>query len=156
MNNFGGMISGNMLAQQQAQQWQQPIMQQQQIPQYSWMNRNAMPSQNNSSITWVNGWAGAQGYIIKPNTTVLLMDSERDVFYLKSANEQGMATIRSFKFEELVNNMPSTDNLDKKLENYVQKEELQKMFAEFSDNIMNSLNAVASTTTPKYIEKKEG
>lgn len=35
-------------------------MQQQQIPQYSWMNRNAMPSQNNSSITWVNGWAGAQ------------------------------------------------------------------------------------------------
>jgi hypothetical protein len=51
MNNFGGMISGNMLAQQQAQQWQQPIMQQQQIPQYSWMNRNAMPSQNNSSIT---------------------------------------------------------------------------------------------------------
>lgn len=25
MNNFGGMISGNMLAQQQAQQWQQPI-----------------------------------------------------------------------------------------------------------------------------------
>lgn len=59
MNNFGGMISGNMLAQQQAQQWQQPIMQQQQIPQYSWMNRNAMPSQNNSSITWVNGWAGA-------------------------------------------------------------------------------------------------
>lgn len=87
------------------------------------------------------------------------MDSERDVFYLKTANEQGMATIRSFKFEELMNNMPSTDSLDKKLENYVQKEELQKMFAEFSDNIMNSLNAVTNITTgssPKYIEKKEG
>lgn len=157
MNNFGGMINGNVLAQQQVPQWQQPMMQQ--VPQYSWATRSAMPSQNNSSITWVNGWAGAQGYIIKPNTTVLLMDSERDVFYLKTANEQGMATIRSFKFEELMNNMPSTDSLDKKLENYVQKEELQKMFAEFSDNIMNSLNAVTNITTgssPKYIEKKEG
>lgn len=82
MNNFGGMISGNMLAQQQAQQWQQPIMQQQQIPQYSWMNRNAMPSQNNSSITWVNGWAGAQGYIIKPNTTALNLITPRQLLVL--------------------------------------------------------------------------
>lgn len=154
MNNFGGMNNGNMLAQQQ-QQWQ-PM---QQTPQYSWGNRSAMPLQNNSSITWVNGWAGAQGYIVRPNSTVLLMDSERDVFYLKSANEQGMAVIRSFKFEELVDKATSTDSLDKKLENYVQKDELKKMFAEFSDNIMNSLNAAAAnaaTTSPRYIEKKEG
>ena len=86
------------------------------------------------------------------------MDSERDIFYLKSSNEQGMATIRSFKFEECLDNFSNLDSLDKKLEKYVQKDEIQQMFAEFSKNIMESLTAAAQTPAPtnKYIERKEG
>ena len=152
MNNFGG-INGNMLAQPA---W--ASVQQQQNPYAQW-NKPITPT--NPGITWVNGWAGAQGYIIRPNSTVLLMDSERDIFYLKTSNEQGMATIRSFKFEECLDNFSNSDSLDKKLEKYVQKDEIQQMFAEFSKNIMESLTAASQApaqppTTNKYIERKEG
>lgn len=154
MSNFGG-INGNMLAQQNwgAVQQQNP---------YAQWNKPIQPIQNNSTITWVNGWAGAQGFIIRPNSIVLLMDSERDMFYIKASNEQGMATIRSFKFEECLDNFSNSESLDKKLEKYVQKDEIQQMFAEFSKNIMESLTAASQvappqqTTTNKYIERKEG
>lgn len=51
------------------------------------------PQQNNG-IIWVQGEAGAKSYLVAPNTTVQLWDSESQVIYLKSADASGMPSIK--------------------------------------------------------------
>lgn len=50
--------------------------------------------QQNSGITWVQGEAGAKSYLVAPNTTVQLWDSEAQRIYLKSADASGMPSIK--------------------------------------------------------------
>lgn len=50
---------------------------------------------------WVQGETGAKSYLVAPNTTVLLLDSENQRFYLKSADTSGMPMpLRVFEFTE--------------------------------------------------------
>jgi hypothetical protein len=74
-----------------AQQVQSPVVSQ------------PMPSQNNAtnSLIWVQGEAGAKSYLVAPNATVMLMDSEGERFYLKSADASGMPLpLRIFDYKE--------------------------------------------------------
>lgn len=48
----------------------------------------------NTNIIWVSGEAGAKSYLIAPNTTVQLWDSEAQVIYLKSADASGMPSMK--------------------------------------------------------------
>lgn len=57
------------------------------------MTQNQMP-QNNGGIIWVQGEAGAKSYLVAPNTTVQLWDSENQTIYLKSADASGMPSIK--------------------------------------------------------------
>lgn len=50
---------------------------------------------------FVNGLEGAKSYIVPANQTVLLMDSEQPVCYIKSANALGQGTLRYFKLTEV-------------------------------------------------------
>lgn len=51
--------------------------------------------QNNTSpIIWVQGEAGAKSFLVAPNTTVQLWDSEEQVIYLKSADASGMPSMK--------------------------------------------------------------
>lgn len=58
----------------------QPPMQQQQ--------------QQQAGLTWVQGEAGAKSFLVAPNTTVDLWDSEAQVIYLKSADASGMPSMK--------------------------------------------------------------
>lgn len=60
-------------------------------PQYS-------SQQYNSGIIWVQGEAGAKSYLVAPNSTVQLWDSEAPKIYLKSADVSGMPSIRTLKY----------------------------------------------------------
>lgn len=64
------------------------------------------PVQNpNSGLIWVQGEAGAKSYLVAPNTTVMLMDSEGDRFFLKSADASGMPMpLRVFEYREAIQN----------------------------------------------------
>ena len=68
-------------------QFQQPVMQQ----------PSPQPQQQNS-IIWVQGEAGAKSYLVAPNTTVQLWDSERQTIYLKSADASGMPSIKTLDY----------------------------------------------------------
>lgn len=50
--------------------------------------------QANSSIIWVTGEAGAKAYLVAPNNTVQLWDSEQQTIYLKSADASGMPSMK--------------------------------------------------------------
>ena len=78
------------------------------------MNANQMPNavvqppmptqpmqQQSSQIIWVSGEAGAKSYLVAPGNTVMLLDAENSVFYLKSADASGMPLpLRIFDYKE--------------------------------------------------------
>lgn len=57
-----------------------------------------------SAIIWVQGESGAKAYPVVPNNSVLLMDSESSVFYIKSTDNSGMPLpLRIFEYKEISN-----------------------------------------------------
>lgn len=67
-----------------------PIGYQNYFPQYQSNNTQ----QNTSGLIWVQGEAGAKSYMVAPNNTVALWDSESQTVYLKSADASGMPSMR--------------------------------------------------------------
>ena len=51
-----------------------------------------------TGIIWVQGEAGAKSYLVAPNTTVQLWDSERQTIYIKSADASGMPSIKTLDY----------------------------------------------------------
>ena len=107
------------LAQMQAQyQQQQP-----QVP------------QTNQGILLVQGEAGAKSYLVAPNTSVLLMDSENSQFYIKTTDQAGMPTLRTFVYQEVTGapqnaqKQPET-NLDDK---YVTRQEYNDLRGKYEE-----------------------
>ena len=50
--------------------------------------------QPHTGLTWVQGEAGAKSFLVGPNQTVDLWDSEAQVIYLKSADASGMPSMK--------------------------------------------------------------
>lgn len=78
-----------------------PVTYQQYYPNYQ-----QQPSQN--SIIWVQGEAGAKSYLVAPNTTVQLWDSEQQVIYLKSADASGMPSMKVIDYTVRGAELPNT------------------------------------------------
>ena len=83
-------------------QYQQPIPQMQQnIPtQNMQMPIPTIPQKPTNDIIWVQGEAGAKGYLVAPNNTVVLWDTENPVIYVKTADASGIPSMRVLDFEE--------------------------------------------------------
>lgn len=64
----------------------------------------------NSAIIWVQGEAGAKAYPVAAGNSVQLMDSERQVFYIKSTDNSGIPQpLRRFVYHEDVAETPAVD-----------------------------------------------
>ena len=55
------------------------------------------PTQNNG-IIWVQGEAGAKSYLVAPNQSVVLWDTEQSAIYIKSADASGMPSIKTLDY----------------------------------------------------------
>ena len=54
------------------------------------------------AISWVQGEAGARSVPVQPGQKALLMDSETNVFYVKSCDASGMPLpLRIFEYKEV-------------------------------------------------------
>lgn len=95
--------------------------------------------QQNSSIIWVQGEAGAKSYMVAPNTTVQLWDSESQTIYLKSADASGMPSMRIIDYT-IRDNAPKTPNLTSSSD-FVTKDELQA--------VVDELNALKAKFKPR-------
>lgn len=58
------------------------------------MNVGAIQPTQSNGIIWVQGEAGAKSYLVAPNQSVPLWDSEAQVIYIKSADASGMPSIK--------------------------------------------------------------
>lgn len=61
---------------------------------------------DSSGLNWVQGEAGAKSWFVAPGSTVLLMDSESMRFYLKSADVNGVPSMRTFDYTEVGSQRP--------------------------------------------------
>lgn len=59
-------------------------------------------TQQMGQYTFVNGYKGALDYVLPANSTMILMDNNEPVFYLKSTNAMGQATMKKYRFEEVI------------------------------------------------------
>ena len=131
----------DMLNQLRGQQMpmQQPMQMQQPTPQ---------PQSN--GIVWVQGESAAKSFPVAPNTTVMLLDSESSVFYLKTSDASGMPLpLRVFDYKErtqnpsnLPVNAPKND-CEVNFDNFVTYDKLNEILASLPLN-----------NTPKKVEKK--
>jgi hypothetical protein len=74
------------------QGFQQPIPVQPQM---------SMQRPDQTGLNWVQGEAGAKSWFVAPGATVLLMDSEAQRFYLKTADMNGVPAMRTFEYSEV-------------------------------------------------------
>ena len=104
--------------------YQMPQMQQ--VPQ--------MPQQQSDSpFIWVQGEAGAKSYLIAPNKTIPLWDSEAQTIYLKSADASGMPSMKILDYTIRDSaNMPAKTPLSVPTDEYVTKKEMEAFRAEIS------------------------
>lgn len=97
------------------------------------------PSQPNnqqsqsSGIIWVQGEAGAKSYLVAPNTTVQLWDSENQVIYLKSADATGMPSMKILDYQIRQGNQSVSQPQIDPTSNYVTKDELTTLKGEISE-----------------------
>ena len=104
--------------------------------------------QVNQGLLWVSGEVGAKSYLVAPNSTVLLMDSDTQRFYLKSADNAGMPSLRIFEYKEVTNipqNAPQALNSDLKQldDKYVTREEYEGLKSQYK-RIMERLDSMVS------------
>ncbi len=108
--------------------------------------------QVNQGLLWVSGEVGAKSYLVAPNSTVLLMDSDSSRFYLKSADNAGMPNLRVFEYNEVTNipqNAPQALNSDfKELDSkYVKREEYECLKRQY-ESIMDRLDSLTEKEIP--------
>ena len=59
-------------------------------------------------IISVNSFEEAKSYPVLFNTSEILLDNNRDVFYVKTVDGMGKYTINTYKFEQIENERPLT------------------------------------------------
>jgi len=107
--------------------------------------------QQSNGLIWVQGEAGAKSYLVAPNTTVLLMDSENQRFYLKSSDASGMPQpLRIFEYSEKTQNAPNqaSESQSIDLSAFATKAE----FDAFKDEINALLKQVPRQTVKKEVK----
>ena len=92
----------------------------------------------NNGIIWIQGESAAKSYPVQPGTSVLLMDMDDDVFYIRSSDNSGMPQkLRKFRYtemtEEVVVPKPSQEPSQ-----FITREEFDRKIAELSKPHFNN------------------
>lgn len=93
------------------------------------------PAQN-SGLIWVQGEAGAKSYLVAPNSTVMLMDSEGSRFYIKSTDGSGMPTLKTYIYhQEGATGAPAAANSPDKGEmvDFIKRDEFDAISAKIEE-----------------------
>ena len=123
-------------------------------PGYFPTSYNAFPTQQNvgptqptqsPSITWVSGEAGAKAYLVGAGQSVLLMDSEDSVFYIKTTDTSGMPMpLRVFDYKERTAPGSETKSPVYDMSAYITRDEFKKWAEDFKDSLKGAEHAEES------------
>lgn len=100
------------------------------------INNQQMQQPQSNSYYYVNGVIGAKSFQLQPNQTVMLMDSDSPMCYMKQSNGMGQSTLRYFKLVEVNENelkddtQPQTNNVNN---DYVLKADFDALSKKVND-----------------------
>ena len=121
-----------------------PYMQAQQAPQGPTMPNNTQ-AQAAAGITWVQGESAAKSYPVGAGQSVLLMDSEDSVMYIKSCDQSGMPLpLRVFDYTErkAEHSEAAGATVAKASADYVSRQE----FDEFKEDMKRTIKGIRRPT----------
>ena len=120
-------------------------------PQYYQPQTQYMQQQNNG-ITWVQGENSAKSYPVAAGQSVLLMDSESPVMYIKSTDQSGVPLpLRIFDYKE--RSQSTSNNAQTQKTDYISQNE----FDAFRNEMRAELKQVTSSSskqTSKQVQNK--
>lgn len=120
-------------------------------PQYYQPQTQYMQQQNNG-ITWVQGENSAKSYPVAAGQSVLLMDSESPVMYIKSTDQSGVPLpLRIFDYKE--RSQSTSNNAQTQKSDYISRNE----FDAFRNEMRAELKQVTSSSskqTSKQVQNK--
>lgn len=174
-NNYYAPPMPDQLAQLRQNQFQQPM-----IPQVQAMQQPAMQNTSPQNVTsavppmqqgqqstmsgpvFVNGEAGARGFMVGAGNTVMLIDADPDAntFWLKSADASGMPTMRTFDYSERISTPKAQLNTSQSTEirsvEYVTREDFDEL-AKRASELERELEALKAkkAAVPKKTVKEE-
>ena len=105
-----------------------PATYQPMVPQYPVMQTQQQAPQN--GLIWVQGEQAAKSYLVAPNTTVQLWDSEEKVIYLKSADASGMPSMKILDYT-----IRGDANIQAPAAEYATKDDLKALEEKIRDEI---------------------
>ena len=88
-------------------------------------------------ILSVNSFEEAKNYPVMFNNSELLMDNNKDVFYVKSVDSLGKVSVNTYKFEKIENEKPLSPD------NYVTVDQFNSL-ANKLDTIIKELGGVSN------------
>ena len=97
--------------------------------------------QQGYQIQTVKGIAGARAFAIPPSSSVVLMDTELSVFYVKTTDANGLETVKAYDFTE-----KETDTQEFDAGKYVLRSDFDKL-AEKVDEFIKSAASNAEKST---------
>lgn len=114
-----------------------------------WANRNQQPvyysntpnyyqQLNQNIFAWVQGDAGAAAYMVPPNVTAFLMDSEKPIVYMKSADANGRPSNIEKRYlvtEDQYSALQNSAN-NQNGSNFVTKEDLENAIKSLDDKFV--------------------
>ena len=102
---------------------------------YTYPNYNQY-SNNDTNLIFVNGLEGARGYRIRPQQTILLVDSTQSRIYLKSTDNLGIETMKTYSITEVENK--ETTDVETRLDNI--ETNIRKIMETISNNKGEKVN----------------
>lgn len=86
------------------------------------------PQLQQSNIYWVQGIEGAKAYPVGAGNSILLMDSDNSAFYIKTADQSGVPSMRTFDYAERTEEKNNVD-----LSAYVTRKEFDEVVAKLEE-----------------------
>lgn len=113
------------------------------------------PTPQSQGFNWVSGESGAKSWLVGRGETVLLMDSENPVFYLKSSDNAGMPLpLRIFDYSERTQNNAQASNsaFNQSEVEFVTRKEYEAICGKYDE--LKAL--IEDMQKPRNARKKEG
>jgi len=95
--------------------------------------QSSQPNPNNG-FNWVQGEFAARAFNVNPGSKALLLDSEKDVFYIKSVDINGTpAPLRIFEYKEVFADGANMSQAGQENPQYITKKEFEERIAEIEE-----------------------
>lgn len=132
-----------------------PDMLNQQKMQYQQMPTQQPMAMHTDPMLWVLSQTEAESYPVAPNNTVTLWDKNQPTIYIKSANAQGVPSMRILDFTERTANAPKTpvEHVCQCGDKFVTREQFEALQGRFEE-MAAIVDGMKASTAKKT--KKEG